>query len=352
MVATGRSVPRKRKASSAGPPLPPETLLEMYYKMCLSRALDDRVWILAHSGEIGLAVSAHGHEAMQVGSIYAIRGGYDWVAGYYRDGAAMIALGVTPRQYMLAFFAKADDPSSGGRQFPAHWSFPELNVITRGSNVATQILHGAGIALASKMKREDRITITYFGDGSTSKGDFHEALNFAGLHKLPVIFFCENNEYAISVPRSKQMPIKDISIRAAGYGMPGVSVDGRDVFAVYQATSEAAALARSGGGPTLLVANGYRLTPHTSNDPDKTYRTREEFERFQHTHDPVPIFRRTLMETGVLDEAKDKAFAEKIAGEVEDATDFARNAADPVPEQALRYVYAEGEETSPLQERR
>ncbi len=339
MVATGRS-PRKRKPLDlAG--LSHDTLLEMYYKMCLSRALDDRIWVLAHSGETGLAVSAHGHEAMQVASIYAIRKGYDWVAPYYRDGAAMIALGVTPRQIMLGFFAKADDPNSGGRQFPAHWSFPELNVVTRSSNVATQILHAAGIALASKMKREDRITITYFGDGSTSKGDFHEALNFAGLYKLPVVFFCENNEYAISVPRRKQMPIDDIAIRAAGYGMPGANVDGRDVIAVYNATKAAVDRARAGEGPSLVVANGYRLAPHTSNDPDRTYRTREELETFRATHDPIPIFRHSLQEAGILTQSLDSELQAKIAVEVDDATDFARNSPDPIPEDALKHVFAD-----------
>ncbi len=337
--ATSRKSPARNKVETAG--LPDEILLEMYYKMRLSRALDDRIWVLARSGEIGLAVSAHGHEAIQVGSVYALRKGYDWFVPYYRDGAAMIALGIKPRDIMLGFFAKAADPYSGGRTFPAHGSSRELNIFSGSSDIATQIPHGVGIALANKMRHEDRVTLTYFGDGATSEGDFHEAMNFAAVLRVPVIFLCENNEWAISVPRSRQMAVADIAAKAAGYGMPGVSVDGRDLLAVYRVTLEAADRARRGDGPTLVVANTYRFEAHTSNDPDRFYRTRDEVLQ-QRKDDPILRFRSFLMNRGLLNDEQDQDLGDRIAAEVEDATDFARASADPRPEDALLYVYGDG----------
>ncbi|MSQ27239.1 MAG: thiamine pyrophosphate-dependent dehydrogenase E1 component subunit alpha [Dehalococcoidia bacterium] len=318
--------------------IPPETLLEIYETMCLSKAMDDRVWVLAHSGEIALAVSCHGHEALQVASIYALRRGYDWMVPYYRDSAAALAMGLTPRDMMLAFFARREDSFSGARQFPNHFSSRTLNILSGSSDIATQIPHGVGIALASKMRKEDRVTITYFGDGATSEGDFHEAMNFAAVLKIPVIFLCENNEYAISVPRRKQMAIDDISNKAVGYGMPGVSVDGRDVFAVYRAVQEAAARARRGEGPTLVVANTYRIDPHTSNDPDRFYRDPKEITE-QRKHDPVLRFSAFLNQHGFLTEEQDAAIAARVAAQVDEATDYARSAPQPVPEDAALYLY-------------
>ncbi len=340
MVATRQPATRRRRTEemvdTAG--LPPETLLEMYKVMCLSKALDDRIWVLMRSGEVALAVTCHGHEALQVASVFALRRGYDWMVPYYRDGAAVLAMGLTPRDIMLAFFAKKEDTFSGARQFPNHFSSRKLNILSGSSDIATQIPHGVGVALASKMRKEDRVTITYFGDGATSEGDFHEAMNFAAVLKTPVIFLCENNEYAISVPRSKQMAVNDIATKAAGYGMPGVSVDGRDVFAVYRAVQEAAARARRGDGPTLVVANTYRVDPHTSNDPDRFYRTQEEIAE-QRKHDPVARFSAFLKQHGFLTEEQDQDITARVAAQVDDATDYARSAPDPSPEDVFRYLY-------------
>ena len=339
MVATkGRSTTTSKQLPHQELGLTPETLLEMYYTMRLSRTLDDRIWVLARSGETGLAVSSHGHEALQVGSIYALRRGYDWMVPYYRDGAAALALGISPKTVMLSFFARDADPYCGGRQFPVHASSKELNILSGSSDIATQIPHGVGVALANKMRKEDRVTLTYFGDGATSEGAFHEAMNFAAVLNVPVIFLCENNEYAISVPRSKQMRVQDIATKAVGYGMPGVSVDGRDILAVYRATKEAADRARSGGGPTLVVANTYRMAAHTSNDPDRFYRTPEELAE-ERKDDPLTRFSAYLKKHGLLTDAQDQEFAERAANEVDEATDLARSSPSPQPEDALLYVY-------------
>src|SRR5215218_7273346 len=167
-------------------------LVELYYKMALSRAIDDRLWVLNRQGKVPFIVSGQGHEAAQVGSAAALRPGEDWVLPYYRDLGVMITLGMTPREVMLDVFARADGPSSGGRQMPAHYSSRRLNVVTSGSPVATQLPQATGVALACRYKGGRAGTVCYFGDGATSKGDCHEALNFAAIHKLPSIFICEN----------------------------------------------------------------------------------------------------------------------------------------------------------------
>lgn len=314
------------------------TMLEMYQRMVLSRTLDDRIWALYRQGVLGLAVSGQGHEACQVGSVYALRRGYDWLVPYYRDNGVAVAAGLSPRDMMLTYYAKANDPTSGGKHFPAHYADPGLGIVSSSSNVATQIPHAVGLALAAKMRGEDRIAIVYFGDGATSKGDFHESCNFAAVHRLPVIFFCENNDYAISTPRRLQMATETIAARAEGYGFPGVTVDGNDVLAVYHATREAADRARRDEGPTLIEAKTYRFSPHTSNDPDRAYRTHEEIEAHR-AQDPILRFRRYLEESGLLPPEREEEVRRQAVAAVDDATEYAQNSPDPAPEGALENVY-------------
>lgn len=315
-------------------------LLDIYYKMLLARALNIRVWMINRLGKAPFAITGDGHEACQVGSACALKAGQDFVLPYYRDLGVALAVGMTPREILLAVFAKADDPASGGRQMSSHFGHRKLRIISGSSPVATQFPHAVGIALATKLRREKEVTIVYFGDGATSKGDFHEGLNFAGVHRLPVIFFCENNSYAISVPLRKQMAIENISARAAGYGFPGLTIDGNDVLACYQATKEAAQRARAGEGPTLIEAQTYRLRPHSSDDDDRRYRDREEVEAWK-TKDPLPRFRSYLEEHGFLTADQNEALNKRVAKEVDDATEFAEKAADPRPEDALTKVFAE-----------
>ncbi len=315
-------------------------LVELYYKMALSRAIDDRMWVLNRQGKIPFIVSGQGHEAAQVGSAYALRPGEDWVLPYYRDLGVVLTLGMTPREVMLDAFARAEGPSSGGRQMPAHYSSRRLNVVTASSPVATQLPQATGVALASKYKGERAVTVCYFGDGATSKGDFHEALSFAALHKLPSIFLCENNGWAISVPVAKQMPVAHVVDRASAYNMPGVLLDGTDVLAVYAATRSAVERARAGEGPTLIEARLYRLTPHTSDDDDRRYRP--EAERAEaRQHDPLPRYERALRAAGVLNDALVAEIRDRVAREIADAEQVAEASPPPRPEEATLHVYHE-----------
>jgi 2-oxoisovalerate dehydrogenase E1 component alpha subunit len=316
-------------------------LLHAYRLILLARTIDEREWMLNRQGKVPFVVSCQGQEAAQVGMALALRPGVDHVLPYYRDTALVLALGMTPYELFLNLFARADDPNSGGRQMPNHWAHPKWNIYSHSSPVATQIPQAAGVALASRLKGEDAVTLVTFGEGATSKGDFHEALNFAGIHKLPVIFACENNRYAISVPQVKQMAIDDVADRAAGYGMAGEVVDGQDVEAVYEATTRAAERARRGEGPTLLELKTYRLVPHTSDDDDRRYRAREEVAEWKE-RDPVVLLRQRLIAEGLWDAARDQALREETFQQVTDAQKAAETAPEPEPGDTRRHVFYEG----------
>jgi 2-oxoisovalerate dehydrogenase E1 component alpha subunit len=317
-----------------------ETLLEMYYYMRLARALDERLWVLQRQGKIAFHISGMGQEGAQVGAAYALDREKDFLHPYYRDLALCLAWGMTPREMMLSNFAKQGEPNSGARQMPAHWGHRRLRILSGSSPVSTQIPQAVGVAMASKMRGEDAITLVCFGEGGSSKGDFHEGLNFAGVYKAPVIFMCQNNQYAISVPQNKQMAIENVADRAAGYGFPGVAVDGNDPLAVYEVVKEAADRARRGEGPTLVEAKMYRIVPHSSDDDDRTYRSREEVEAAK-KRDSIPHFRGVLQKKGLLDDEKDRELQRKITDVVDDATEFGETAPYPPAEAALEHVFAD-----------
>ena len=316
-----------------------ERALAIYEVMRLARAVDERMWLINRQGRAPFVISCQGQEGAQVGSAMALKAGYDWVAPYYRDAGVVLALGMTARDQMLSFFAKREDPSSAGRQMPGHFGSQRLHILTGGSPVATQLLHAAGIALASRIRKEDAVTIAYFGEGASSEGDCHEAMNFAGIHKLGVIFVCENNGYAISVPQSKQMAIQNVADRAPGYGFPGVVVDGNDVLAVYQATRDAVTRARAGEGPTLIEAKTYRFTAHSSDDDDRRYRQAEEVAVWRQK-DPIPRYQHYLREAGVLTDPVEAAITERVTAQVDDATEYAEQAPDPSPDDLFPHVFA------------
>lgn len=318
-----------------------DDLRAMYRIMLLARACDERANILYRQGKIAFTVTGIGHEGAQVGAAWALRAGHDIVFPYYRDTAVVLTLGMTPREIMLGEFARADDPSSGGRQMPKHWGHRRLNIMTGSSPVATQIPQAAGAALAVRMQGEDRVVWVSFGDGAVSRGDFHEGVNFAAIHKLPVVFFCENNRYAISVPFSKQSPVPNVADRAAAYGIPGVVVDGCDVLEVYRVTKEAVERARRGEGPTLIEALTYRLDAHTTNDDDRRYRSREEVERAWHEYDPLRRFAAYLKEHAVLSDDEIAAAEAWAKHEAAQAAKEAEAAPPPDGPSALRHVYAE-----------
>ena len=227
-----------------------DQLLAMYEAMLLARKLDERMWILHRQGKVAFHISGMGHEACQVGAAFTLERGKDWLHPYYRDMAFVLAMGMTPRHLMLALFGRAEDPSSGGRQMPAHYGYLPSRIVTGSSPVATQVPQAAGIALASKLRGLDEVTVACLGEGATAQGDFHEALNWAGIHRLPLITLVQNNQYAISQGIDKEMPVRNVADRGEAYGMPGVMYDGNDVLESYNVTMEAVLRARSGQGPT------------------------------------------------------------------------------------------------------
>jgi 2-oxoisovalerate dehydrogenase E1 component alpha subunit len=325
--------------------LPHETLREMYRLLALSRALDERMWQLNRSGKAAFVVSGQGHEAAQIGAAFAMDRTRDILVPYYRDLAFSVAFGLSATDIMMGALARAADPTTGGRQMPAHFGSSKLRIITGSSPVSTQIPIATGTAYAAKLRKTGQVTAACFGEGGSSEGDFHEACNFAGIYKLPVIFFCENNRYAISVPQNQQMAIDNVADRAAGYGFPGVVVDGTDLLAVYQTVKEAADRARRGDGPTLVEAKLYRFHPHTSDDDDRVYRSPDEVKAWR-GHDPVALFAGRCREVGALSEQELSQLNAEIRADVNAATDAAE--ASPLPDPATfdHYVYGDGQADS------
>ncbi|MFN2462610.1 MAG: thiamine pyrophosphate-dependent dehydrogenase E1 component subunit alpha [Candidatus Dormibacteria bacterium] len=310
----------------------------MYRAMLQARLVDERCWLLNRGGKAPFVIGCQGQEGAQVGSVFALDRSQDWFAPYYRDLAVVMALGQTPLDILLSVMGKQGDPNSGSRQMPSHFGSRRLRIISQGSAVGTQALHAVGTALASRSRGESAVSISYVGEGGTSQGDFHEAMNFASVHRLPVIFFVENNNYAISVPRDLQMAVADVAVRAHGYGMPGVVVDGQDVLEVFRVTAEAAARARRGEGPTLIEAKVHRFTSHSSDDDQRAYRPAEEL-RAAAAEDCLPRFRELLTRQGVLTEAEDERLQLDLRSELDAATDAAEAAPYPAPESALLHVY-------------
>ncbi|MEO7118717.1 MAG: thiamine pyrophosphate-dependent dehydrogenase E1 component subunit alpha [Candidatus Limnocylindrales bacterium] len=317
-----------------------DDLIEMYRLILISRSIDERMWVLNRAGKIPFVISGQGHEGAQVGLAYGLQKGLDWMVPYYRSVASLITFGMSPREIMLAQFARAVDPSSGGRQMPGHYGVADRNILSVSSPVATQILHATGIALAAKLRKTGQVAITHLGEGSSNQGDFHEALNFAGIHKLPVVFVVENNGYAISVPMNLQSAVEDIAVRGAGYAMPGIIANGSDVLECYRIGKEAIERARRGDGPSLIEAKVARMTAHSSDDQETKYRTAEDMASGREK-DPLPLFRAQLVEAGVLDEASVEGLLAESRKVVEDATDWAEAEPDPDPATAQRWVYAD-----------
>ena len=316
-----------------------EDLIEMYRAMLVARFCDERQWALNRMGKAPFVVPVSGHEAAQVGSGWAFEKGKDVFCPYYRDMALVIVAGFTPADIFMGLFGKKGDPSSGGRQMPAHWGARDRNIITGSSPIATQVLHAAGIAYSKKIKKEDSVVGTWFGEGGTSEGDWHGAMNFAGIHKLPLIFVCENNQYAISVHESKQVAGR-VFERAKGYGFPGAEGDGNDVLDSYKLTKEAVDRARAGEGPSLIELRTYRFYSHTSDDDDRTYRSREEVEEWR-KRDPIPNFEKYLRSVDVLDDPKIEQLRDDAKELVAEGVKEAEAADFPDPATAAKHVYGD-----------
>jgi 2-oxoisovalerate dehydrogenase E1 component alpha subunit len=329
----------KKKDAHTELGLKQEDLIGMYKTMLLARYCDERQWALNRQGKAPFVVPVSGHEAAQVGSAWAFERGKDVFCPYYRDMALVLVAGFSATDVFAGLFGKVDDPSSGGRQMPAHWGSRGRNIVTGSSPIATQVLHAAGIAYSKKLKKEDAIVGTWFGEGATSEGDWHGAMNFAGIHRLPLVFICENNQYAISVHESKQVAGR-VYERAAGYGFPGVEGDGNDVLDTYRLTKEAVDRARAGEGPSLIELRTYRFYSHTSDDDDRTYRPRDEVEEWR-AKDPIPRFETYLKEVDGLDDSSIEEMQSAAKDEVANGVKAADEAAFPDPATAARHVFGD-----------
>ncbi|MGO4369798.1 thiamine pyrophosphate-dependent dehydrogenase E1 component subunit alpha [Paenibacillus sp. YIM B09110] len=315
-----------------------EQAIEMYSTMLTARKFDERMLLLQRAGKINFHVSGIGQEVAQVAAAYALDRDNDYYLPYYRDYGFVLAVGMTLRELLLSVFAKAEDPNSGGRQMPGHFGSKKLRIVTGSSPVTTQVPHAVGIALAAKMKKKPFVSFVTFGEGSSNQGDFHEGCNFAGVHKLPVILMCENNQYAISVPLHKQLAGK-VADRAIGYGFKGLQVDGNDALEVFRVVKEARERAVTGEGPTLIEALMYRLSPHSTSDNDLAYRTKEEVD-MNRAKDGIPKYKQYLIDSGIWSEEQDEELQLRIRKVLDEATAYGDKAPFPTPESTLLHVYA------------
>jgi pyruvate dehydrogenase E1 component alpha subunit len=317
--------------------LAPEQLLEMFYWLKLMRGFDLRLSTLVKQGKVRSGVyTGIGQEAIIVGTCYGLRK-EDFICPLHRDLGSFLMKGVEPKVMMSQMFAKTTGLSKG-RDSALHSGVTELGIFGNTSMLGANLPIAAGLGYTFKMEKVDNVVVAYFGEGASNTGDFHEALNFAGVQQLPIVFVCENNQYAYSVPLEKSMAIDDVAIRAEGYGFDGVAINGNDVLAVYQASLGAIARARAGDGPTLIECKTYRWHGHSEHDK-AFYRTDEELAMWK-SRDPIPTFTTYLQSRHVLDDQKQKEVEARVAAVIDEAVEFAMNAPDPAPEEAVTDLYA------------
>ncbi|BCJ85468.1 pyruvate dehydrogenase (acetyl-transferring) E1 component subunit alpha [Effusibacillus dendaii] len=321
------------------PELSDDKLIEFYKWMLLTRLYDQRAFNLQRQGRIGTYAPFSGQEAAQIGSFAALKN-TDWLATSYREMAGLIYHGL-PMEHALLYSMGHPD----GGKMPTN-----LNVLPVQIIIAGQVLHAVGAGLASKLRGESNIAVTYYGDGASSQGDVHEAMNFAAVYKAPVIFFCQNNHWAISVPVSKQMATPTIAQKAVAYGMEGIRVDGNDVLAVYSAMKYAADRARSGEGPTLIEAVTYRLGSHTTADDPTRYRNETELKEWQEKRDPLIRFRIFLENKGIWNEQQENEWREEAKQKIDAAVEKAESHPKAEPSSFFDHVYADL--TGPLAEQK
>ncbi len=325
-----------------------DTLRSRLRTMMLSRRLDEKMMNLLKQGRGHFHIGAAGHEAAQMAvGMHSRPGpgpGHDWFCFYYRDLTMALTLGMRPEDALLAHLAKADDPNSGGRQMPEHFGLRDLNIMTTSSSVGAQFLPALGFAMGVQYRGENNYVYASCGDGATSQGDFHEALNWASRRQAPVLFFVQDNKYAISVPVEDQTAGGSAYKLARGYdGLTRMRVDGTDFFAASAASRAALDHIRSGNGPVCLVADVVRLYPHSSSDDHSKYRTPNELEADKGI-DPIKRFESTLLDAGVLNDGDAEEMRDAVRQQIDDATAWARQQADPDASSATTYVYFEGDE--------
>jgi 2-oxoisovalerate dehydrogenase E1 component len=307
--------------------------------MLLARALDEKMLVLLRQGKSFFHIGASGHEACQVAAAACLRPGRDWSYPYYRDLAFVLQLGMTPEEVMLCFLARAEDPNSGGRQMPAHYGHKSLRIVSQSSPTGTQFLQATGCGLGALREHADDVVYVSAGEGTCAQGDFHEAINWAARERVPVIFFIEDNKYAISVPITQQLAGASVYEMMRGYaGLERSQIDGTDLFESYAAVQQAVLRARAGDGPSLIVADVVRLLPHSSSDDQRKYRAAEELEQ-DRQRDPITRFERQLSERGVAGQEELARLKREVAEKVEAATQWADSRPHPDPATALDHVY-------------
>lgn len=310
-------------------PLTREELLHGYRALVRARTFDERAIVLQRQGKLGVYPPYRGQEAAQVGAALALEQD-DWLVPSYRETAAALTHGLAMHQIVLYW-----------RAHPAGWRFPDdARVLPFAIPIATQLPQAVGIAHAGTFQERPWVAMTFIGDGGTSEGDFHEALNFAGVFDAPAVFVVQNNGWAISVPTERQMRNQRIAERAAGYGIPGVVVDGNDSVAMWTASREAVERARAGKGPTLIEAVTYRLAPHTTSDDPSRYRDEDEAKR-REAEEPVRRLRALIESRGWWDEDREEQLVGEILAEIAEAVRVADEAPEPTPETIVEHVYAE-----------
>lgn len=324
--------------SGQEPKLSPDILKKAYREVLLVRLLDARMLSLQRQGRIGFYVPSIGEEACQVGSAMALEA-TDWVFPAYREPGCALWRGI-PLGLMIAQAYGNSLDKNKGRQMPNHFGWREINYVSASSPVGTQIPHAVGAAWAAKIRGDPVVTLVYFGDGATSQGDFHAGMNFAGVFKTPTVFFCKNNQYAISVPVSLQTAAKTLAQKALAYGFEGVRVDGNDLLAVYSATKAAVDKARAGGGPTMIEAVTYRMGPHSSSDDPTRYRSKEEVEEAQQ-QDPIERLRRYMEVKGLWTKSADDALRKELDDLITDTIKEVERAPPPPLESLFEDVFEE-----------
>jgi pyruvate dehydrogenase E1 component alpha subunit/2-oxoisovalerate dehydrogenase E1 component alpha subunit len=334
-----RLLDRHGKPTTEHPPdLEAGDLRAMYRAMRLVRAVDDQCLKLQRQGRVGFYGAATGEEAATVGSAYAFRED-DWIFPALRQGGALLMRGFSLEDYFHHLFGTAEAVEKG-RSMPCHYSDRRRNVVSWSSCMTTQLPQAVGAAYAADLQGDDTVMAAYLGDGATSEGEFHSAMNFAGVWDVPVVFVCHNNQYAISVPADKQTASETFAQKADAYGFPGVRVDGNDVLAVHQATREAVERARSGDGPTFIEAVTYRRRGHSTSDDPTKYRSEEEVEKWR-KRDPLDRFRSYLEARDLWDEDEEQALVDQLQSDIKDAIETAEAAPEPDLETMVTDVYAE-----------
>jgi len=313
-------------------------LLRLYTEMLRLRLLDQRMLTLQRQGRIGFYGTATGEEAAVIGSAFALRPD-DWIFPALRQGGAALLRGYPLVEYISQCMGNSLDATKG-RQMPSHYCYRPANFVSWSSCIGTQIPHAVGAAWAMKIEKKDSIAVAYMGDGATSEGDFHVAMNFAGVFKIPVVFFCQNNQWSISVNIKQQTASESIAIKAVAYGFEGVRVDGNDVLAVYQATKEAVDNARQGKGPSLIEAITYRMGAHSSSDDPRLYRDDNEVEEWRR-RDPVNRFMNYLQQQGYWSSQEQEELEERLNEEILNAVADAEKAGPPPLQTLFEDVFAE-----------